>query len=90
MVFYPQISAPRLRFPSDLHNSELPSPRRPPPSPPSGCIADGRVREVAAEAPKDVCGGSMKEVSYNAMVTMANFIGSLGLKKQFDSSLVRS
>lgn len=41
-------------------------------------------------APKEVFGGSMKEVSFNAMVTMANFIGSLGLKKHFDSSLVRS
>lgn len=85
--FLPIYLCLRLHSPSDLHKSELPfSHQLPPPSPPC-YTADGGVKEVAA-VPKEVFGVSMQEVSHNAMVTMAIFIGSLGLKKHFDSSLV--
>lgn len=50
--------------------------------------ADGAVTEVVAAVPKEVCGVSMEEVSHNAIVTMAVFLGLSGLKKHLDSSLV--
>lgn len=59
-----------------------------PPSPPPRYPADGGVTEVVAAVPTEVCGVSVKEVSHNAKVTMAIFIGSSGLKKHLDSSLV--